>query len=240
LGEVEHAIAVLIGRYPERSPGGSLEQLPGAPDLFDAGIPAELISQRPDLQAALQRVEAADYRVAAAIADRFPSISLSGGYGSLRQDVTAGLIKGEFWSLLGNLAMPLVDGGRRRAEVDRKEAALREAVANYQQKVLTAFQEVEDALVNNYATEQRVERLAETAQATGATLRLSTDRYLAGLVDYLPVLTAQRTDFDVSSRLLAARRQLLAERISLARALGGDWMRDQMNSRLQIEEDKKQ
>ena len=240
LGEVEHAIAVLIGRYPERSPGGSLEQLPGAPDLFDAGIPAELISQRPDLQAALQRVEAADYRVAAAIADRFPSISLSGGYGSLRQDVTAGLIKGEFWSLLGNLAMPLVDGGRRRAEVDRKEAALREAVANYQQKVLTAFQEVEDALVNNYATEQRVERLAETAQATGATLRLSTDRYLAGLVDYLPVLTAQRTDFDVSSRLLAARRQLLAERISLARALGGDWMRNQMNSRLQIEEDEKQ
>ena len=240
LGEVEHAIAVLIGRYPERSPGDSLEQLPGAPDLFDAGIPAELISQRPDLQAALQRVEAADYRVAAAIADRFPSISLSGGTGSLRQDVTAGLIKGEFWSLLGNLAMPLVDGGRRRAEVDRKEAALREAVANYQQKVLTAFQEVEDALVNNYATEQRVERLAETAQATGATLRLSTDRYLAGLVDYLPVLTAQRADFDVSSRLLAARRQLLAERISLARALGGDWMRDQMNSRLQIEEDEKQ
>jgi len=240
LGEVEHAIAVLIGRYPERSPGGSLEQLPGAPDLFDAGIPAELLSQRPDLQAALQRVEAADYRVAAAIADRFPSISLSGGTGSLRQDVTAGLIKGEFWSLLGNLAMPLVDGGRRRAEVDRKEAALREAVANYQQKVLTAFQEVEDALVNNYATEQRVERLAETAQATGATLRLSTDRYLAGLVDYLPVLTSQRTNFDVSSRLLAARRQLLAERISLARALGGDWMRNQMNSRLQIEEDEKQ
>ena len=240
LGEVEHAIAVLTGRYPERSPGGSLEQLPGAPDLFDAGIPAELISQRPDLQAALKRVEAADYRVAAAIADRFPSISLSGGTGSLRQDVTAGLIKGEFWSLLGNLAMPLVDGGRRRAEVDRKEAALREAVANYQQKVLTAFQEVEDALINNYATEQRVERLAETAQATGATLRLSTDRYLAGLVDYLPVLTSQRTNFDVSSRLLAARRQLLAERISLARALGGDWMRNQMNSRLQIEEDEKQ
>jgi outer membrane protein TolC len=60
LGEVEHAIAVLIGRYPERSSGDSLEQLPGAPDLFDAGIPAELISQRPDLQAALQSVEAAD------------------------------------------------------------------------------------------------------------------------------------------------------------------------------------
>ena len=188
----------------------------------------------------MRRVEAADYRVAVAIADRFPSISLSAGYGSLRQDVAAGLLKGEFWSLLGNLALPLVDGGRRRAEVDNKEAALREAVAGYQEKVLTAFQEVEDALINNYATEQRVEWLADTARATEATLRLSTDRYLAGLVDYLPVLTAQRTDFEVSSRLLAARRQLLADRISLARALGGDWMRDQLNSRLQIEEDKKQ
>lgn len=239
LAEAEHAIAVLVGRYPERSTGGDLEQLPNAPVLFSAGIPADLISQRPDLRAALRRVEAADARVALAIADRFPSISFSGGYGSLRQDVTAGLIKGEFWSLLGNLALPIVDGGRRRAEVDKKEAALREAVANYQQKVLLAFQEVEDALVNNFATEQRVKRLVETAQATSATLRLSTDRYLSGLVDYLPVLTAQRTDFDISSRLLAARRQLLADRISLARALGGDWMQDKMDLRLQIEKDKK-
>lgn len=240
LAEAEHAIAVLVGRYPQRGPDGSLEQLPGAPDLFSTGIPANLISQRPDLQAALQRVEAADARVAAAIADRFPSISLSGGYGSLRQDVTAGLIKGEFWSLLGNLTLPLVDGGRRRAEVERKEAALREAVAAYQQKVLSAFQEVEDALVNNFATEQRVKRLAETAQATGATLRLSTDRYLAGLVDYLPVLTAQRSDFETRNRLLTAQRQLLADRISLARALGGSWMQNKMNSRLQVEKDKKQ
>ena len=239
LAEAEHAIAVLLGRYPERSPDGSLEQLPAPPDLFAVGIPAELISQRPDLQAALQRVEAADSRVAVAIADRFPSISLSAGYGSLRQDVTAGLIKGEFWNLLGNLVLPVVDGGRRRAEVDRQEAALRGAVAGYQQKVLSAFQEVENALVNNYATGQRVERLAETAQATGATLRLTTARYLVGLTDYLPVLTAQRADFDISNRLLAAQRQLLTDRISLARALGGDWMRVEMNSRLQIEKDKK-
>jgi NodT family efflux transporter outer membrane factor (OMF) lipoprotein len=239
LAEVEHAIAVLVGRYPERSPGDSLQKLPDPPGLFEAGIPADLISQRPDLEAALRRVEAADARIAAAIADRFPSISLSGGYGSLRQDVTAGLIKGEFWSLLGNLTLPIIDGGRRRAEVERQEAVLREAVASYQQKVLSAFQEVEDALVNNAATQQRVAYLAETAMATQATLRLTTERYLAGITDYLPVLTAQRTDFDVQSRLLAAQRQLLADRISLARSLGGNWMQDKMNSRLQIAKDKK-
>ncbi len=237
LAQAEHAIGVLLGRYPERNSHGALETLPSAPELFAFGIPSELIKLRPDLRAALQRVEAADARVAVAIADRFPSIRLSGNYGTLRQEVTAGLLKGEFWSLLGNLALPVVDGGRRRAEVERKEAALRESVAGYQHKVLLAFQEVEDALVNNVATEQRIERLAETVQATEATLRLSKDRYMAGLVDYLPVLTSQRADFDVRSRLLAAKRQLLADRISLARALGGSWMQDSVNSRLQLEKD---
>ena len=240
LAEAEHAIGVLIGRYPQNNQGGSLATLPAAPGLYAVGFPAELISQRPDLQAALQRVAAADSRVAAAIADRFPSITLSGNYGTLRQEVTAGLIKGEFWSLLGSLALPVVDGGRRRAEVDRNEAVLREAVAGYQQKVLTAFQEVEDALANNYATGLRVESLMETAKATAATLRLSTERYLAGLVDYLPVLTAQRADAETRSRLLDAQRQLLTDRISLARALGGSWMQEQMNTRLQVAKDKPQ
>ena len=240
LAEAEHALGVLLGHYPERNSADSLAQLPTAPGLFTVGIPADLISQRPDLQAALQRVAAADARVAAAIADRFPSITLSGNYGSLRQEVTAGLLKGEFWSLLGNLVVPVTDGGRRRAEVDRQEAALREAVAGYQQKVLTAFQEVEDALVNNAATGERVARLAETAEATGATLRLSTERYLLGLVDYLPVLTAQRADAETRSSLLSAQRQLLADRISLARALGGFWMQDQMNVRLHAAKDQQQ
>ena len=239
LAEAEHAISVLLGRYPEQNKNGSLAELPAAPDLPGVGIPADLLNNRPDLRAALTRVEAADERVAAAIADRFPTISLSGSYGTLRQDVTAGLLSGEFWSLLGNLSMPIVDGGRRRAEVDRQQAALREAVALYQQTVLNAFKDVEDALANNYATAQRLEQLAATAEATGATLRLSTDRYLAGLDDYLPVLTAQRTDFETRSNLLAAQRQLLVDRISLARALGGSWMQDQMNARLQTEKEAK-
>ncbi len=238
LAEAEHAIGVLLGRYPEGNQAGRLATLPSAPELYAVGIPAELISQRPDLQAALQRVAAADSRVAAAIADRFPSITLSGNYGTLRQEVAAGLIKGEFWSLLGNLALPVIDGGRRRAEVDRNEAALREAVAGYQQKVLTAFKEVEDALANNHATGQRIESLMATARATSASLRLSTERYLAGLVDYLPVLTAQRADADTRSRLLDAQRQLLTDRISLARALGGSWMQEQLNTRLQAAKDK--
>lgn len=240
LAAAEHAISILLGRYPEQNKSGTLAELPEAPQFPDIGIPADLLQNRPDLKAALRRVDAADQRVAAAIADRFPSVSLSGSYGSLRQDVTAGLVTGEFWSLLGNLTMPIVDGGRRRAEVDRQKAILRETVAIYQQTVLSAFKDVEDALANNYATANRVEELARTAQSTGAALRLSTDRYLAGLDDYLPVLTAQRSDFETRSNLISAQRQLLADRISLARALGGSWMREEVNTRLQTEKETKQ
>ncbi|MDH3997850.1 MAG: efflux transporter outer membrane subunit, partial [Desulfuromonadales bacterium] len=232
LAETEHAISILLGHYPKQQISGVQAILPKAPVLFATGVPSQLLTQRPDLRAELQRIDAADAGVAAAIADRFPSIRLQGSYGSLRQDVMTGLLTGEFWSLLGSLTLPIVDGGRREAEVDRNRAVLEESVLRYEQAVLQAFGEVEDALVNNQSTEQRIARLAETSKATGATLRLSTERYLFGITDYLPVLTAQRSDFEAQSRLLSAQRQLLSDRISLARALGGNWMGAEMELRL--------
>lgn len=232
LAVAEHAIAVLIGRYPDRDSAGELNILPATPVAFSAGLPSELIAARPDLRSALRRVEAADARVATAIADRFPRINLIGSYGRSSQEVTAGLIEGNFWSLLGQLAMPVIDAGKRRAEVDRNRAAVQEAVLVYQQQVLQAFREVEDALAKNRTTELRIEQLAQTEVSTGATLRLSQDRYLSGLTDFLPVLTAQRSHFDTQSRLLSARQQLISERISLARALGGNWMNETIDQRL--------
>jgi outer membrane protein TolC len=109
---------------------------------------------------------------------------------------------------------------------------VREAVGRYQQDVLEAFREVEDALSANRADEQRIVRLEEDGAAAEAALRLSLDSYLDGLSDYLPVLTAQRSDFEVRSRLLAARRQLISDRITLARVLGGDWMIEPIEDRL--------
>jgi NodT family efflux transporter outer membrane factor (OMF) lipoprotein len=231
LANAEHAVAVLVGRYPNRESAGVLAILPATPEAFPAGLPAELVGHRPDLRAALRRIEAADQTVAAAIADRFPSINLLGSYGQTRQDTAVGLVDGDFWSLLGSLTLPVFDAGRRRAEVDRTRAAVREAVATYQQKTLDAFREVEDALADSYATEQRIIRLQETEEATGAALRLSLQSYLYGLTDYLPVLTAQRSHFEVQSRLLSVRRQLISDRISLARALGGSWMDDKIEQR---------
>ena len=232
LAAAEHAIAVLIGRYPDRETAGDLAVLPPVPEAFPVGLPAELVGRRPDLKAALRSIEAADARVAAAIAERFPSVNLLGSYGHSRQEFSTGLIAGDFWSLLGRLILPVVDGGRRKAEVDRSRAVVRETVARYRQAVLDAFREVEDALAANRADEQRIGRLEENGAAAESALRLSLDSYLNGLTDYLPVLTAQRSDFEVKSRLLAARRQLVSDRITLARVLGGGWMIEPIEDRL--------
>jgi NodT family efflux transporter outer membrane factor (OMF) lipoprotein len=231
LAVAEHAIAVLLGRYPDRNLAGNVMELPGTSEAFPVGIPSRVLARRPDVQAEFLRVQASDARVAQAIADRFPSFNLLGNYGSSRTSFITGDVTGIFWNLLASAAMPVVDGGRRKAEVDRSEAEFRESLARYRKKVLTSFQEVENALVKNRTTEERIRQLEERVDATAGALRLSLDRYLLGLSDYLPILTAQGSDFTARSQLLAAKRQLVSDRISLARALGGDWMEEEMENR---------
>ena len=116
---------------------------------------------------------------------------------------------------------------------------LEEELARYQQTVLAAFQEVEDALSAGRTGEEQIKLLEERYEATSATLRLAEDQYFAGLTDYLSVLTAQKNHFDLQAQLLSARRRLISERISLMRALGGDWMVADINKRLQENGEKK-
>ncbi|AJF07447.1 efflux transporter outer membrane subunit [Geoalkalibacter subterraneus] len=223
LAEARHALAVLLGRYPGDLPAGSIVSLPAAPESFPSGLPSQLLTRRPDIRAALARVEASDADVASAVADRFPSLNLLADYGRSRSSTSSGIITGDFWSLILNAAMPLFDAGRRKAEVARNEARFREQLAGYHNSVLIAFQEVEDALSANHTTERRISRLQEQVDATEASLRVALDRYTFGLSDYLPVLTAQTAQFTAQSELLSARRQLLSDRITLARSLGGQW-----------------
>jgi len=238
LAASEHALTVLLGRYPDRSSAGTLAELPRLQESYPAGLPGTLLQRRPDVAASYARLQAADAEVAAALADRLPSLSLSGGLGTLRQETALGLLDGSFWNLAGQLAAPLLDGGRRRAEVDRSEAVVAERVAGYRQTVLDAYREVEDALAANRTGEEQVLGLQRTEQATGATLRLALQRYLFGVSDYLPVLTAQRNHFQAQSELLSARRQLISSRIGLARALGGDWMNPLIDQRTALQGEK--
>lgn len=232
LAKGNHALSVLLGQFPTRLVSGELANLPEILPEVPAGLPSELVSRRPDIEAALLRIKAKDSEVAAAVAARFPSFNLTVGVGSATLDYGTSL-SGTFWNMLLNTTMPLFDYGRRRAEVERRKAMLEEELARYQQTVLRAFQEVEDALIAGRSGEAQIKLLAERYGATTATLRLAEDQYFEGLADYLSVLTAQKNHFEVQSQLLSARRQLISDRISLMRALGGDWMMNDINERLE-------
>jgi len=223
LEAAEHALAVLMGRAPEEAlplASSALADPPG----FAAGLPSDLLTRRPDLRAAYLRLAAADKRVAAAVADRFPSFSLSGELGGASTKLTDILqTPNIFWNVFVQAAMPVIDGARRRSEVTRSEEALRQALADYRQAVLNALKEVEDALSRSRATAERIAMLGQRVAASEGAHRLALDSYMQGIGDYLPVLDAQKRLFDARSALLEARRQLVSDRISLARALGGGW-----------------
>ncbi|MBE9520998.1 MAG: TolC family protein, partial [Proteobacteria bacterium] len=227
LDRTEHAIAILLGRFPEANIAGNLEILPEVETSFSQGVPADLLQNRPDMEVAFLQVKAQDERLAAAIADRFPSFNLMGSYGVSWLDFDS-LNSGHFWNLLASASQPVLDGGRRKAEADRNRAALREVVVNYRQTVLIALQEVEDGLSDNRATDKRLRLLKERESVSDANVRVAREGYYYGINDYLPVLIAERQFFDVQILVINARRQLITDRISLIRAMGGDWMEEYM------------
>ncbi|MDR9501236.1 MAG: efflux transporter outer membrane subunit [Desulfurivibrionaceae bacterium] len=227
----QNRLAVLLGAVPGHQDFGTLTHLPDLQLSFARGLPADLITNRPDIKAAFFSLQAADAEVAVAIADRFPRFKLTANYGGQSSELHSLLNSPNiFWNLLANMTQPLVDGGRRRQEVERRQAVFDERTAFYRLTVLKAFQEVEDALVKERGMDANMEILEERRQVTAATLRQALERYQQGLADFLPVLTAQVSDTSARLALIAAQRQRLSTRIQLARALGGSWMPAEMDT----------
>lgn len=219
---LHHQLAVLLGHSPGEVFGRDLTELPGLLPLPSIGVPTDLLIHRPDIRAARQRLAAADHRIAAAIADRYPVLSLTGRMG-LGGDEIEKLFSNWIWSLAANLAAPILDGDRRAAEVDRTRAVVKERLYSYGHSLLTAIQEVENALAQEQKQREYLERLAHQLTIAQQTLDETRSRYMAGLSEYLPVLTALQSMQSVERSELQARRDLLGYRIQLHRALGGRW-----------------
>jgi NodT family efflux transporter outer membrane factor (OMF) lipoprotein len=215
---------LLMGRDPRTALDIAASALPPVP-AFPDFIPADLLERRPDVQAALLAVRARDERVAAAVADRFPSFNLIGSYGGASDTLGQVLDSGNIiWSLLLDVALPVFEGGRRKAAAERTRAAFMESLAAYHEAVLTALREAHVALIRNQGTEERIRLLEEAVSSGRDTLRVAERQYLGGVSDYLNVLNAQQALYVSERSLLAARRQLVSDRIQIARALGGTWM----------------
>ncbi|PXX91618.1 hypothetical protein DIT71_06980 [Marinobacter vulgaris] len=219
-GVLRHQLAVLLGQSPGQGVLPEDDTLPALPPLPETGVPAELVQRRPDLQQAWRVVQAADRDLAAAISNRFPRFSIEASINSQANDA-GDLFDNWLATLAGNLLVPLVDGGERRAEVRRSEAVLGELVQEYGQAVLVAIREVEDALVREQQQRRRLRSLDEQSQLADTTYRQLRNQYLNGAVSYIDVLTALQDRQDLQRTILNTRQQLLTTRVALYRALAG-------------------
>ncbi|HEY4884200.1 MAG TPA: efflux transporter outer membrane subunit [Myxococcales bacterium] len=221
----EHQISVLLGRAPGPIPRGSLtvdETL--LPPELPLGVPAQLLERRPDVLAAEQGVIAAGKRVGVAVANRLPTLSLTGFIG-LEATTIPNLFKsdGVEGTAGGSLLAPIFQGGRLSSQEEAARARLEQSIAAYRKAVEQALQEVADAAVS--VRKLRAARIARTDQVKASTraAKLALDRYQGGVSSYFEVLDAQRRLFDAQLSLAHTERDELASAVLLYRALGGGW-----------------
>lgn len=212
-------LAVLTGAYPNTE--SSASSWPSLQRGVKAGIPSTLLMKRPDIDAAYQRIRAADSRVTVAHRDLYPRFSLTASGGN-QSSTLKSLADANFnvWSIAGNMAAPLIDGGNRRAELGAANARAKRALADYQSIVLNAFREVENALGSEryLLSQEQSTRKALTA-ARSAEARVQRN-YETGLVEILSLLVTQRRSFITEESLINTQALRYKNRVTLALALG--------------------
>lgn len=225
LGTAQQQLAVLLGRYPKTSPARvHPEDYYQKLDPVPPGLPSELLRRRPDIKASEAGLRALNARVGEALAARFPRIALTGNLGYTSSDLSTLLQPESFlWSWAADLVQPLFQGGRLVARQREAEARFQQGTADYAKIVLTAFSEVEQALLTREEQLQRRERLLKFLEEARATQRVAESRYQRGLVGYLDVLEAQQTRFQAEENLVLVDFAILNNRVSLHRSLGGGW-----------------
>ncbi|HDQ39941.1 MAG TPA: hypothetical protein ENN39_02775 [Desulfonatronum sp.] len=188
------------------------------------GIPADTLRQRPDVLAAERALAAQTARVGAAEAARYPSFRLSGSIG-LEALTWSGLGAGNAstWSLLAGITAPVFDAGRLRAQVEIQDAMREQALVEYEKTVLSALQDVENALVAIVRNQERGEALSKAMDAARTAALLARHRYGAGLIDFQSVLDTERTVLSVEDGLAGARADGVLALIRLYKTLGGGW-----------------
>ncbi len=215
-------LSLLLGKPPGTTPAINRERLPILADIPATGVPADLLANRPDIRSAGLKLRAADYKVAAARADRLPAIALGAraGIGTADLDIVF-----DNWvlQLAAGLTAPLFDGSRRSAEVDRTRAVADENLWAYRQTVYTAVKEVEDALVTEQKQREHIQALEQQVQTARKALEQAGERYRKGLNEYLPVLTQLLSVQNLELDLMRRKTDLVINRIRLHRALGGTW-----------------
>jgi NodT family efflux transporter outer membrane factor (OMF) lipoprotein len=221
--QLEHAIAILIGKPPAEF-SIAAEAVPTVFPAIPVELPSGLLERRPDIAAAERRAAAANAQIGVAESAFFPSVTLSatGGFQSslLSQLFT---LPSRYWSLGPALAQIIFDAGLRRAQTAQAIATYDENVANYRQTVLTGFQEVEDNLAALRILEQEAAVQDEAVKAARESLAIVLNQYRAGTANYLAVVVIQAAALSNERAAISILGRRLTASVVLIKALGGGW-----------------
>lgn len=227
LEEARGRLALLLGRYrlsadsmlvPQTAYAYALDEIP-------SGLPSDLLQQRPDVAAAFQRLEAARERIGVARAAQFPSFSLTGSAGT-QSSTLADIVqtRQKFWLFGSGLTAPIFNAGEIRANIRASWAQYEQLAAQYEKTVLTAFRDVEAALVHYGKLKERYAFLAAAQVSSNDRVRVQELRYLRGTGDYLDLLEARRNFVMAEIALMESHRALADARLAVHRSLGGTWV----------------
>jgi len=232
--QYEHAIAVLVGQPPSDFTIVP-EPLKTPPPPIPIGIPSDLLERRPDVAASERLVAQANAQIGIAKAAYYPTVTLSASGGFESSEFASWLAwPSRFWSIGAAAAETIFDAGLRHATVMQYQAAYNETVANYRQTVLSAFQQVEDALSSLRVLSDESHQQDAAVASAQRNLNIATDRYKLGIDPYLNVITAQTTLLTNQQTAVNLRIQQITSSVSLVEALGGSWNRNQLSSPAQL------
>ncbi len=221
-----HQLGVLIGAEPEvlleeLSPPGPL---PPQPPEVPVGLPSDLLRRRPDIRRAERQLAAATAEIGVAVADLFPKLSLTGAYG-YQSDKGSNLFSSgsQYWNAGPGLSLPIFSGGQIRGNIQVQTALAQQALATYENTVLTALQDVENSMVAYAQAQAAHASLARAVGASREATQIAQALYEKGLSDFLNVLQGESALYQTQDRLIQNEQQALTSLVALFKALGGGW-----------------
>ncbi len=230
IAQTEHSLAVLLGRNPGPiNRGLPLEEQQLLPDI-PTGLPSELLQRRPDVVAAEQTLHAETALMGVAEALRYPSLSLTGSFGAVSDDLSdLNDSDAESWGIAGNIFAPVLNWGQLKAQSEAQRARAEQALHTYEATLQQAFREVADALVAVRTYQQTYQAYSRQAAAARNAERLSRARYNAGVVDYLEVQEASRRLFSAELNESQSFQLGLNAVVELYKSLGGGWVPEEVD-----------
>jgi multidrug efflux system outer membrane protein len=222
--QAQNALTQLLGTTPADLPAGAtLDEQKLLTDLAP-GLPSDLLARRPDILAAEHELKAANANIGAARAAFFPSVTLTGSYGTASPQLSGLFDHGSTaWSFMPQISLPIFAGGANAANLDLAKIEKNVDIARYEKVIQTAFREVADALAGRATLDDQIAADRALVEATGESYRLAGMRFRSGVDNYLNVLDAQRSHYAAQQTLVGVQLARLQNLVTLYKAMGGGW-----------------